>query len=497
MNNYQDFKEHLETIADLQGAAALMHWDQEVYMPPKGAKYRSRHLATLTGLIHDRFTDSKFGKLLEKLQAEDMDKDAAINVERTFEDYQKEIKLDTEFVKKRSRLISASYQQWVKSRVDNDWKIFQEALKPLVDLKREECERRGYEHHPYEALFDLYEPGMSLKKLDSVFEELKKGILPLVEKLNNANAEINTSFLKQRIPENKQWDFGVFILKEMGYDFDAGRQDKSPHPFTITFAPDDIRITTRVKENEFSNMLWSSIHEGGHALYEQGLPKEEFYGLPLSEAASLSIHESQSRFWENHIGRSYEFWSTYYPELRKRVPKVFQNVSLEEYYHGINTIQPNKIRTEADELHYHLHIIIRYEIERALIAGDIEVQNLRETWNQKYRDYLGVSIENDKEGILQDVHWSHGSFGYFPTYTLGSLYAAQFFAKTKSDIPQIEDELKSDEMQKVLNWLRKTIHFKGRRYKAEELCKRVSGESLTVEPFLEYVDEKFSNIYGI
>lgn len=498
MSKYKEFREHLESIADIQGATALMHWDQEVYMPSKGAEYRSRHLATLSGLSHERFTDPEFGELLEHLLSNGkLDPDEKINVARTKEDYDKEVKLDTEFVKKRSRLVSKAYQKWIEARKEKDWNIFKEALKPLVELKREECEKRGYDQNPYQALFELYEPGMTLEKLDSVFEDLKESLLPLLSTINEHPKEINSDFLYQSIDEDKQWDWSIHILNEMGYDFDAGRQDRSPHPFTITFAPDDVRITTRVDESDISNVLYSSIHEGGHALYEQGLPKKEFYGLPLSEASSLSIHESQSRLWENHVGRSKDFWQAYYPEMQSRFPDAFGKVPLQKFYEAINIIQPNKIRTDADELHYHIHIIIRYEIEKELIAGNIEVDDLRDLWNEKYAEYLNVDIEHDNEGILQDVHWAHGGFGYFPTYTLGSLYAAQLYEKLASDVGDLSGQIGKGKLETILDWLRTNIHAHGRRYKSEDLCSRVTGDTLNVGPFIKYATKKFGKIYAI
>jgi len=281
----------------------------------------------------------------------------------------------------------------------------------------------------------------------------------------------------------------------MGYDFNCGRQDLSAHPFTTSFSPTDVRVTTRVDENDFAYMLWSTIHEGGHALYEQGLSVED-YGLPTGSYISLSIHESQSRLWENHVGRSKEYWTYWYPILKSDFPKNLKKVSLDQFYAGINKIAPNLIRTEADELHYHFHVLIRYEIEKGLIEGTIDTENLDTIWNDKYKEYMGISASDDNTGVLQDVHWGHGSFGYFPTYSLGSFYAAQFYAQAEKDIPKLGKKLSKGRTEPLLSWLRENIHQHGRRYEADELCNMITGESLNVDHFLKYAKDKFLNIYS-
>jgi carboxypeptidase Taq len=280
----------------------------------------------------------------------------------------------------------------------------------------------------------------------------------------------------------------------MGYDFTKGRQDKSTHPFTTSFGPEDVRITTRLKEDDFSYMLWSTIHEGGHALYEQGLPTEE-YGLPSGSYMSLGIHESQSRLWENNVGRDFAFWEHHFPVMKGAYKEQLDGVTLQDFMRAINNIAPNLIRTEADELHYHFHVMIRYEIEKKLIEGSIEISELRDVWNDMYEEYLGLRPKDDNEGILQDIHWSHGSFGYFPTYSLGSFYAAQFYEQAKKDIYRLEEKLSHGDSSELLSWLRTAIHSKGHSMEAEELCKEITGSTLSLHPFINYIERKFSRLY--
>lgn len=493
---YTELQNRMQQISDLQATLALLSWDQETYMPSQAASYRSRQVALLSSLVHEKFVAPEVGNALEALRKSDLKEDQKINIQRLTEDYEKEVKLSSDFVKKRSENISKAFQAWVQAREKNNWSPFAEALKPLVDLKREEAEIRGYEHHPYDALLDLYDPGSNMAYLDPLLSDLKEGLLEITQTLEPRYSE-DYSFMSAFVPANVQWEWGMKLLKDIGYDFERGRQDKSHHPFTITLSPGDIRITTRIDERDFSNMLWSTIHEGGHALYEQGLPKESHFGMPMGEAAGLSVHESQSRFWENHIGRSHSFWEAYYPNLQKEYGDVFSNIKLDTFYRAINQVQPNLIRTEADELHYHLHIMIRYEIEKELIKGSLEVEDIKALWNQKYSDYLGIEVCSDKEGVLQDVHWAHGSFGYFPTYTLGSLMAAQIMQQLESEEGNMHNALRQKEFSIIINWLDKNIWKWGRSFDAQSFCQNITGKELQVSPFLSYSRQKFGAIYHI
>jgi carboxypeptidase Taq len=319
--------------------------------------------------------------------------------------------------------------------------------------------------------------------------------VPFIKKISKNN-NVDDSFFYQFFEKNKQWDFGIKLLKQMGYDFDSGRQDISAHPFSSHFSPQDARVTTRIDENNLSEMIWSCIHEGGHALYEQGILAEN-YGTPLGNSVSLGIHESQSRLWENHVGRSLEYWKNNFPSLKSLFPDKLKNIDFEKFYKATNNVKPSLIRTNADELTYHLHVLIRFEIEKGLIEGSINVKDLQSIWNEKYYKYLGIKVPSDSVGVLQDIHWSHGSFGYFPTYTIGSFYAAQFFNKASEEIDNVENKILKGDTSELLDWLRNNIHRYGEKYDANELCKKITGEELNFKYFMEYVTKKYSDIYDL
>ena len=367
-------------------------------------------------------------------------------------------------------------------------------LETMIDMKREEAEILGYENHPYNALLDLYEPGAKTDELDVLFKEVRANLVDFVKEISTKK-QVRTDFLKRNFPHQQQWNFGIEMLKQMGYDFDAGRQDVSPHPFTTNFSMQDVRVTTRVNENDFNTMLWSCIHEGGHALYEQGLLVEN-YGLPLGEAVSLGIHESQSRLWENLVGRGFGYWKGNFPKLKNIFSEQLNDVSDIDFYKGINKVQPSFIRVEADELTYHFHIMIRYEIEKGLMDKSIQVKDLADVWKARYKEYLNVDVPTDNKGVLQDIHWSHGSIGYFPTYSLGSFYAVQFFNQATKEIVGLNEQIERGELLPLREWLREKIHVHGRRFSARELCERVTGEPLNFKYFMDYANKKYGGIYG-
>jgi len=493
---YTEYTTVLQKAADINYAAAVLGWDQEVYMPPKGADYRGRQLATLATQAHELLTGPRLGELLDKLaNATDLTTAEQSNVRLSKEDYDKNKKLSPEFVEELSKQTSICFHAWIVARQKNDFSIFVPSLTKMIALKRQQAELYGYTDNPYDALLDEYEKGATVAMLDPIFQGIREQLPPLLQQIKAAQQVSNDCF-HQHFAKQQQWDFGIDVLQHMGFDFTAGRQDYSEHPFTTSFAPTDVRVTTRVDEDNFASMLWSCIHEGGHGLYEQGLPEDQ-YGLPLGSAASLGIHESQSRFWENCIGRGRDFWTFFYPALQQRFPKDLANVSLDTFYKAANRVAPSLIRTEADEVTYHFHVMIRYEIEKELIAGTLEVAELPAKWNELYQQYLGVAPADDKTGVLQDVHWSHGSFGYFPTYTLGSFYAAQFFAQARKEIPDLSARVAAGELTVLLPWLRKKIHQYGRQYTSEELCERVTGEQLNTAYFMEYIAEKYAGVYAI
>ena len=494
---YDQLVEHIQKIADLQHATAVLHWDKEVNLPAKSAEGRSRQIATLDGMAHQLFVSSKTKELLGALEAQytQLEEKEKRNVALIHRDFERANKLDEAFVMRRSRLISEGYHAWLKARQENDFSLFAPALTELVELKKEEAEQMGYTEHPYDALLDEFEPGYRSSKLDILFTEVRRQLVDFAAAIREKE-QVDDRFLHQHYADQKQWDFGLDLLRRIGYDFDYGRQDRSPHPFTITFNSRDVRVTTIVDEGNLASMVWSCIHEGGHALYEQGLPFEQ-YGMPLGTAVSLGIHESQSRLWENNVGRSRTFWETHLSLAKEYFQGQLASVDLDQFFKGINKVFPSPIRIESDELHYHFHIMVRYEIEKALIEGSLTVKEIPSVWNQKYKDYLGLDIKGDNEGCLQDIHWAHGSIGYFPTYSLGSFYAAQFFAQAEKDLPNLTEQMAKGDTSKLLTWLRQNIHQYGRRYEADELCERITGEPLNFNYFMEYVRKKYKTIYGL
>lgn len=493
---YEDFKNQMQKIADVSYATAVLGWDQETHLPAKGATHRSQQIATLSGIAHDMYTSESLGALINELKSTDgLSVAQAKNVKLAAEDYEMSKKYTTDFVIKSSQATSKAFHSWVKAREANDFKIFEENLAALVELKQEETKILGYKDHPYDALLNLYEPKAKTAEIDTLFENVKKELVGLVGQIKK-KPQVNNDFLFKTFDKDKQWNFGLDLLKNMGYDFDAGRQDVSAHPFTTSFSPQDVRVTTRVDENDLGNMTWSCIHEGGHALYEQGLPASQ-YGLPLSQAVSLGIHESQSRLWENNVGRSLPYWKAHFGKLSATFPTQLAGVSVEDFYKGINRIAPNLIRTEADELHYHFHVLIRFELEKEMLTGALKVADLEKAWNERYEHYLGVKPSKSSEGVLQDIHWSHGSFGYFPTYSLGSFYAAQLFEKASEDISGLSGQIALGDNQALLDWLRHHIHQHGRAFTAAEQCEMATGEKLDLKYFMKYARNKYGEIYGL
>lgn len=491
---YAQYEAKMRKIADLKNTAAVLEWDQETFLPPKGAAARSRQLATLRSTAHAWFTDPEMAGMLTRLaEDEKLGEIERRNVALTREDYDKQNKYPPAFVEELSLATSACYQAWVEANRKNDYGLFEPALRHMVALKKQETELLGYEAHPYDALLDDFEKGATVAMLDRIFtdvkSELQQFLTPILGATQSPDHLLHQSFDKER-----QWSFGLEVLRTMGFDFEAGRQDLSPHPFTTSFSSRDVRLTTRVDEQDFGNMTWSCIHEGGHGLYEQGLPASA-YGLPAGEAASLAIHESQSRLWENNVGRGRAFWNYFYPVLQRYFPEAFGGVEEEKFYRAINRVEPSLIRTESDELTYHFHVMIRYTIEKSLISGHLTTGELPGAWRDMYQEYLGVQVPDDRRGVLQDVHWSHGSFGYFPTYSLGSFYAAQFYRAACRDIPALDVQISQGQLQGLLGWLRQNIHSHGRIYAAEELCEKVTGEKLQFRYFMDYVRTKYGELY--
>ncbi len=492
---YMDYSAHMKKIADVRYSAAVLQWDQETYLPPKGAEFRGQQIATLSEIAHEWAIEPALGELLQELsQRGDLTDNQQRNVQLSLEDYTKQKKFTPAFIRQLSEASSRAFHSWISARNANSFAVFSGELSNMVQLKKEEAEIAGYTGHRYNALLDQYEKGCTVALLDNVFGSVRQPLKDLLDRIGR-QPQVDDSFLRGFYPHQQQWDFGMGLIRQMGFDFEAGRQDLSEHPFTTNFSSQDVRITTRVDEQDFNNMTWSCIHETGHALYEQGLPADQ-YGLPLGEYASLSIHESQSRLWENNVGRSRSWWSTIYPRLQAVFPERLGSIPAEAFYRGINKVEPSLIRTEADEVSYHFHVMIRYELEKNLIEGTLATTDIPAWWNEKYAAWLGVHVPDDKRGCLQDVHWSHGSFGYFPTYSLGSFYAAQLFIAAENQDNTIKPGVASGDTSALLRWLRQHIHQYGRRFTSEELCARATGKTLDVSYFLGYLLDKYANIYN-
>lgn len=492
-------KSKLKEIKNLEAATAVLGWDQQVNMPPGGAAARAEQLATLSKLAHALFTTDEIGQLLSDLAQAgfDYDSDDASLIRVAQRDYDRARKLPPDLVAEMSRTFSLGQQIWTKARADKDFAQFQDTLIKIVDLNIQKAEAYGYEECRYDALLDEYEPSMKTVEVNRVFTELKTTLVPLVKTIAGQVEAVDASVLQQEFDEAAQWDFGMIPLKAIGFDLERGRQDKSVHPFTTSFSINDVRVTTRVYKGMFSSALFGTLHEGGHALYEQNIaPSLE--GTLLATGTSLGIHESQSRLWENVVGRSREFWQFYYPKLQDFFPDQLKTVSQDNFYRAINKVEPSFIRVEADEVTYNLHIFLRFELEQELIEQRLTVADLPDAWNDKMKTYLGLTPENDALGVLQDVHWSIGTIGYFPTYALGTVLSLQFYQHALQDIPDLPEQFARGEFEALLGWLKDKIYRHGRKFTANELVERVTGaKRIEAGPYLSYIKQKFGDIYGV
>jgi carboxypeptidase Taq len=395
-----------------------------------------------------------------------------------------------------ARVTALAYEAWTKARAQSNFSLFEPHLEKVVDLNVRLAEALGYEEHIYDPLLDQFEPEMKTTRLATIFENLKTELLPFVQAISERTDAVDASALQRTFEEQKQWDFGVQVIKDFGFDFDRGRQDKSVHPFTTSFSIGDVRLTTRVDPNYLPSALFGTLHECGHGLYEQGI-NSSLERTGLDDGASLGVHESQSRLWENLVGRSREFWSHYFPRLRQVFPDQLNDVDMETFYRAANRVEPSFIRVEADEVTYNLHILLRFELENEMLEGKVKIADLPEAWNAKMQTYLGVVPPDNARGVLQDIHWSGGTLGYFPTYSLGNLISVQFFDKARVDIPSLPDQIAAGQFDELLGWLRENIHRHGRKYTPVELVKRVTGNDLTASNYVAYIKAKFSDIYGL
>ncbi|MFZ5828522.1 MAG: carboxypeptidase M32 [Planctomycetota bacterium] len=496
---YTDICRHARETALLHTAEGVLEWDERTMLPPAGGEYRAEQLALLAGLIHRRWTDPALVDKLSEAAAQvesDDESDLAVNIRRLKRRVDKKLKLPQQLVEELARTTARGQQVWQKARQESDFSQFQPALERIVALKQQEADALGYDSDRYDALLDDYEPEERTPRVRQVLSDLRASLVPLVAAIADSTRKPRSELLRGRFPIASQQAFGRLVSERIGFDFECGRLDVTTHPFCTSLGPRDCRITTRYYEDFLSAALFGILHEAGHGIYDQGLPAE-WYGLPRGEAVSLGIHESQSRLWENLVGRSRAFWRHFLPRAQEVFAPVLSEVSLDEFVFAINEVRPSLIRVEADEATYNLHILVRFELEHALLGGDLNVADLPGAWNEKYREYLGIVPGNDAEGVLQDVHWSAGLIGYFPTYALGNLYAAQFFERANKDLGCQEEAFARGEFTPLREWLRENIHSTGQRFSAAELVERVTGKPLSSAPLLSHLQRRFGPLYGL
>jgi carboxypeptidase Taq len=492
----------LREAQTLASVSALLEWDQETFMPPKAGPFRAEEMALLARLVHERVTDPRVGEWLAACEADGdvlADPDAAANLREIRRDYDRATRLPGSLVAEMSETSSRAMEVWKRARARSDFEAFRPWLGRQVELHRQEAACYGVPEggEAYDALLEGYEHGMRSDELVRIFAPLRDRLTPLLARIADAPRRPDTSLQEAVFPVEAQAAFSRFVAEALGYDFEAGRLDVSAHPFTSGLAPGDTRITTRYSASRFADALGSTMHEVGHALYEQGLPKENRTGEPLAEACSLGIHESQSRMWENQVGRSRPFWAWALPAARRILGPALDRWGLEALYGCVNAVQPSLIRVDADEATYNLHVMLRFDLERAMIRGDLAAQDVPGAWNERMRADFGLEVPDDARGCLQDVHWSGGMIGYFPTYTLGNLYAAQLWETAEASIPSLADDLGEGRFAGLLGWLREHVHRHGRRFTAPELCVRVTRRPLSHEPLLRYLEGKLLPIYGL
>jgi carboxypeptidase Taq len=497
----QELLELTQEIGDLSALASLAGWDQETALPPGATEIRGAQFATIEGLIHDRATAPRIGQLLAALvdeapKSEFSDADRGL-VRETKRSYDHATKLPKGLVQELARVRAGSFDAWRKARSQNDFASFAPWLIRMVALQREVADRFGYQETRYDALLDIYEPDLTVGKVDPLFARLRDVSVGMLRRIQASGHTVDDACLHGSFPVEQQMALCETVLRGIGFDFERGGIARSPHPFTSSFgAPFDVRVTVRPDEQFIQAALMAAVHEGGHAIYEQG-SSPTLARTPIAGGASLGVHESQSRLWENAIGRSAPYWQGQFQAVRDAFPGQLASVEAATFARALNKVQPSLIRVEADEVTYNLHIIVRYELEKALINGDVAIESLPRLWNAKYQEYLGVTPESDTDGVLQDIHWSHGSFGYFPTYTLGNLYGAQIYATLRREFPDFDERLAKGDRLFALDWLREHMYVYGATYTPEELIERVTGEKPNPEYFARYLTAKFEHIYDL
>ncbi|MQA89349.1 MAG: carboxypeptidase M32 [Gemmatimonas sp.] len=498
---YDELRAELRETDLFASIGAVLSWDQETMLPDRGTGLRAEQLALLSQVVHERRTSERFGALLAESEADESLRDdelARANLREIRRSYDQAIKLPSSLVREIAETTTLSIHAWRGAREKSDFSAFAPWLEKVVGLDRAKAECLATEDAPdlYDALLDQYEPGADTAELVAVFTDLRKRLAPLIHDVTGAARQRSDRVHRIEVPIEAQKAFNAKVAARVGFDFEAGRLDTSTHPFCQGVGPGDTRLTTRYREDGFFDALSSTLHETGHGLYEQGLPKDRYLGEPLGDPVSLGIHESQSRLWENLVGRSREFWKWALPEAQREFSPALDDVALEEVYGAMNLVQPNLIRVDSDEATYNLHIMLRFDLERAMLSGDLAVADLPAAWNDRIKTDLGLDVPDDRRGCLQDVHWSMGSIGYFPTYTLGNLYAAQLWLRIQSDLPDLPDSIAAGDFTPLLAWLRREIHVHGRRYTAPELCERATGAPLSADAFMNSLEGKLRPLYA-
>jgi carboxypeptidase Taq len=497
---YAQLIRRIKDHALLGSCSSVLGWDERTYMPHQGSSHRAEQMALLARMGHEMLTDPKIGELLNDIESsppkwalEDL---RAVNVREIRRSYDRAVKIPKELVEELARVTTRAQQVWQEARQASDYKAFVVWLDKIVNLKRQEAQAIGYKGHPYNALLDEYEPGATVDEITRVFAELRQDLVPLVSAIAASNRKPRRDILEREYAVERQQTFGQAAAKAIGFDFEAGRLDVTTHPFCSGIGPGDCRLTTRYNARHFNESFFGTLHEAGHGIYEQGLDAR-YFGTPAGSACSLGIHESQSRMWENQVGRSRSFWEHFFPKAKEQFPEALGDVTLDDWVFAINDVQPSFIRVEADEATYNMHIILRFELEQALIKGDLDPDDVPAAWNEKFQQSFGLTPPDDRRGCLQDIHWSMGGLGYFPTYTLGNLYAAQFMEQARMDLGDLDADMRRGEFGWLKGWLNEKVHQAGQRWRAGDLCVRVTGQPLSHKPLVNYLRGKYAPLYGI
>jgi carboxypeptidase Taq len=500
MEAYGELLRRVREANLLGSCGSVLGWDERTHMPPKGSAHRAEQMALLASMTHQMLTNPAVGELLTSVEGSglvrDENSDAAVNVREIRRSYDRAVKMPRRLVEELARVTTLAQQVWQEAKKANDFARFCPYLDKIVQLKREETQAVGYKEVPYDALLDEYEPGATTAEITQLFAALRAELVPLVAAITASGRRPRQDILHRDYPVDRQQIFSQAAAAAVGFDFEAGRLDVTTHPFCSGIGPGDCRLTTHYNPQYLSQAFFGTLHETGHGMYEQGLPAEH-YGTPLGTATSLGIHESQSRLWENQVGRGRPFWEHFFPRARQVFLSSLADVTLDDFHFAINEVTPSFIRVEADEATYNMHIILRFELEQALVSGDLKPADLPGVWNEKFHTSFGITPPSDAQGCLQDIHWSGGGIGYFPTYTLGNLYAAQLMEQANADLPGLEDDFRGGRFTRLKGWLNEKIHHPGQRWRAGTLCQRVTGRPLSPKPLLAYLKGKYAPLYHL